>query len=104
MQNSSAYFWPYNNKRYLDLNTLKEVKTCVDSCRPPDTYYSKAYCLIEKYTNNMFNCEYNVDNAQGYNNYNNSYNCTPGYAKVYYECIDKNIVPYIFPMFIHFQI
>ena len=94
MQNSSAYFWPYNNKRYLDLNTLKEVKTCVDSCRPPDTYYSKAYCLIEKYTNNMLNCEYNVDNAQGYNNYNNSYNCTPGYAKVYYECIDKNIVKY----------
>ena len=47
MQNSSAYFWPYNNKRYLDLNTLKEVKTCVDSCRLPDIYYSKPYYLIE---------------------------------------------------------
>ena len=92
MQNSNDYFWPSSDKNYLDLNTLKMVTTCPDSCRPPDTYYNRAYCLIEKFTNNMINCEYNVNRAGGYINYNNSYNCTPGYAKVYYECIDKNIV------------
>ena len=92
MQNSTALFWPSSSNYYLDLNTLTQTTKCSDSCRPPDTYYSRAYCLIEKYTNNMLNCEYVVNKALGYTNYNNSYNCTPGYVKVYYECIDKNIV------------
>ena len=94
MQNSTEFFWPTSDNYYLDLNTLTQVKTCTDACRPPDTFYYRAYCLIEKFTNNMINCEYNVNRALGYTYYNNSYNCTPGYAKVYYECIDKNIVKY----------
>ena len=94
MQNSTDLFWPTTNSKYLNLDTLTQTTTCTDTCRPPDTYYKRSYCLIEKFTNNMLNCEYSASSSQGYTNYNNNYECKPGYVKVYYECIDENIVPY----------
>ena len=94
MQNTSALFWPRSNNRYLNLETLKEVTKCEKACRPPDTYKYKAYCLIEEFTNNMLNCEYNVGSAENYETYQSSYKCKDNYVKVYYECIDKDIVTY----------
>ena len=92
IQNVYDLFWPENNGFYLNLNTLRQTRYCTDACRPPDTYYFRAYCLIEKKTNNMLNCEYDSVNAQGYTKYEANYECSPGYVKVYYECIDENIV------------
>ena len=71
---------------------------CRDACRPPDGYYTRNYCLIEKKTNNMLNCPYEVTKASLHtynaNNYYDQYECPEEYVRVYYECIDKNIVPY----------
>ena len=94
MQNSSAFFWPKDDGKYLDLETLKNVDKCVDTCRPPDTFTYRAYCLIEKFTNNMQNCLYSVSSSINYDNYQKSYECKPNYIRVYYECIDKDIVPF----------
>ena len=95
MQNYSALFWPRTGKRFLNLETLQEVMECPDIfCRPPDTYKNKSYCLIEKFTNNMQSCERKVDISQNYDNYQLKYECKPDYVRVYYECIEKEKVPF----------
>ena len=92
LRNKTAYFWPLGTSmKLLDLNTLKQVDKCTDSCRPPDSSYKANWCLIEKFTNNMMNCAYE---KASYDTYSKSYECLNGYEKVYYECIDKNIIPY----------
>ena len=86
--NSTALFWP-QNKAYLELDTLKEVSQCDKACRPPDSYYAKNYCLIKFETNNMVTCS---DTQATALTYFDRYECKPGYVKVYYECIDQNLV------------
>ena len=94
MQDSTDFFWPNTGGKYLELETLTLTSECKDACRPPDSYNARNYCFIVKSTNNMLNCEYIVSRANGYNYYEKNYECKPGYKKVYYECIDKNIIPY----------
>ena len=95
IRNTTNLFWPRNLDRYLNLETLKEVAKCVDTCRPPDTYNRKAYCLMEKIKdNNILNCEYEVSKAKEYAKYKVAYVCPEGYTKVYYECIDNTIITY----------
>jgi len=89
LRNNTAYFWPDTSNRYLDLNTLTYSSKCVDTCRPPDSYYQRNFCLIEKYTNNMLNCAYQSPTK---GNYYDEWECNPNYVRVYYECIDENIV------------
>jgi hypothetical protein len=66
MQSSTEFFWPNSDGKYLNLETLGNVDTCDDTCRPPDTYKARAYCLIEKFTNNMVNCLYSVSSSANY--------------------------------------
>ena len=97
MRNSTAFFWPRNNLRYIQLETLSETDPdeCLPkSCRPPDSYPSKNYCYFYTNTNNMETCEFNIRNANGYTLYEDKFVCKPGYKKVYYECIDENIIPF----------
>ena len=98
MKNSTDFFWPNEDGYYIELDTLIKTKKCTDACRPPDGYYTRNYCLIEKKTNNMLNCPYEVTKASLHtynaNNYYDQYECPEEYVRVYYECIDKNIVPY----------
>ena len=92
LRNNTAYFWPYSSTyKYLDLNTLTMVDKCTDSCRPPDSYYRNNFCLIEKYTNNMMNC---AEEKAKKGDYYDKYECLTGYVRVYYECIEQDIVPF----------
>ena len=91
LRNSTAYFWPDSNNRYVELDTLTQVSKCTDACRPPDSQYLRNWCLIKKFTNNMMNCAW--DSAPR-GTYSQKYECLTGYERVYYECIDKNIIPF----------
>ena len=88
LRNSTAYFWPETNNYYLDLNTLQQKPNCDNSCRPPDSFYNKNFCLIKHQTNNILSCI----NA-GKTEYYERFECKPGYTKVYYECIDSTLIP-----------
>ena len=90
LMDATALFWPITDQRYIDLDTLTEVKTCTRTCRPPDGFYSKNYCLIEELTNNMVNCAYDYADK---NTYYEKFKCKLGYVKVYYECIEPSIIP-----------
>ena len=94
MQNSTAFFWPNKDNRFLDLNTLSLVTNCDKSCRPPDSFYRRSYCLMDKDTNNMINCPTGTILGYGNGQYYEQYECTPGYIQVYYECIEPSIVKY----------
>ena len=88
LRNSVDFFWPNKDNSYLDLNTLKLVSNCTGSCRPPDSYYKRNFCFMEYNTNNMISCQ-----NKGSDTYSENYKCKPGYTKVYYECIDSNLIP-----------
>ena len=88
LRNDTAYLWP-DRTGYLELETLTIVSKCASACRPPDSYYKRNYCLIEKFTNNMINCAYNISQTL---NYYDKYECKLGYVRVYYECIEPEVV------------
>ena len=90
LRNHTALFWPVTPKYYLDLDTLTQVKKCDKSCRPPDSYYDRNFCLIKELTNNMQNCAYEYAPPP---NYYDLYKCKPDYVRVYYECIKPEIIP-----------
>ena len=64
------------------------MSNCTGSCRPPDSYYKRNFCFMEYNTNNMISCQ-----NKGSDTYSENYKCKPGYTKVYYECIDSNLIP-----------
>ena len=88
LRNDTAYLWP-DKTGYLELETLTIVSKCASACRPPDSYYNRNYCLIEKFTNNMINCAYETSQTR---NYYDTYECKLGYVRVYYECIEPEVV------------
>ena len=91
LMNTSTYFWPTDTKLYINLDTLKQVSDCVDSCRPPDSYWAKNFCLMKKNTNKMVDCASSYNTASE-SNYYDKYTCEEGYVQVYYECIKKDNV------------
>ena len=89
LRNSTAFFWPDEDYKYIDLDTLEKISTCRSSCRPPDSYYKRNFCLLKQNTLNMFSC------ANSYaikDDYFNQYLCQEGYTKVYYECIESHLL------------
>ena len=42
----------------------------------------------------MLNCERSPSNSMNYDTYQKEYKCKPDYVRVYYECIEKDIVPF----------
>ena len=88
LRNSTALFWPDTNNNYLDLNTLTQKANCDSSCRPPDSYYLRNFCLMDYQTNNMISCS-----SKGKDIYYEDFKCKPGYTKVYYECIESSLIP-----------
>ena len=92
--NSTAYFWPEYERMYIDLNTLTQVNSCPDGCRPPDGYDKKNICLMTKAPNNKYNIENCASGPNAlYSSYESSFKCKPGFKKVYYECIDEQLIP-----------
>ena len=89
LRNSTAYFWPKEDGKYLDLNKLEEVDECDKSCRLPDGFYDRNYCIMEYSTNDMVTC-YNKPIARPF--YEQNFECKPGFVKVYYECIREDLV------------
>ena len=91
LRNSSTFFWPTSNG-YLNLDTLRQGSSCEDSCRPPDSYESKNFCLMKKKNKyNMVDCGSSISSAYESNYYDN-YKCDKGYVQVYYECIEEKKV------------
>ena len=92
--NQTAYFWPDTDWHYIELDDLSQVPYCSKGCRPPDGYDRRNYCLITKNTNNNNVQGCATGGASTYiSNYNGNFICNPGFKKVYYECIDKNLIP-----------
>ena len=64
---------------------------CGNSCRPPDGYYGRNYCLMEKNKKKMIDCASKYTSTSEDQYYDN-FKCEEGYVQVYYECIDKKLV------------
>ena len=92
LRNNSALFWPNSPNMYIDLDTLTQINNCKDikSCRLPDTWERKNYCIFKELKNNMVNCQYSNPTKPLY--YDN-FVCTEGYVRVYYECIEPEKIP-----------
>ena len=88
--NETAFFWPNSDWHYIELQTLTQVTNCVNSCRPPDGYDKRNYCLFLTNTNNnnVQKCVLGIPSSNS-----NIFECDPGYIKVYYECIKEDLIP-----------
>ena len=92
---SDEYFYPTSDDYYLDLETRNNTDDCEDSeygkCRLPDLTDKRTYCLFNTGDNNLESCESKVSDAN-FTNFDEGFICPNGFTKVYYECIDNNII------------
>ena len=86
-------FYPNKKNYYLNLDTLEQVDDCGNSCRNPDSYSTNTYCLFVPNSNNKVErCANSVNIARNYDDYIINFECKDGYSKIYYECIQNNLI------------
>lgn len=92
-QDEDEMWWCWNNT-YLDLNDM----TCKNTCpffltRMPDSTVEGSYCRWDCAANNYNSCP-STSPEIDQSNYKleTTWQCNPGYHRVYYRCLDNNYI------------
>ena len=94
-KDTSHYFYvPSGSYHLLDMNTLELTNDCNGNCRLPDVdpNTNNGYCLFKPGQNNLLSCGSTYETSKSAELYNNNFICSPGYTKVYFECIKDDII------------
>ena len=94
-KDTSHYFYvPPNTYHLLNMDTLELTNDCEGTCRLPDVDpdTNNGYCLFKPGQNNLLSCGSTYDTSKTADLYNYNFECSPGYTKVYFECIKDDLI------------
>ena len=95
-KDTSHYFYvpSGSSSHLLDMDKLELTNDCNGTCRLPDVDHAtnNGYCLLKPGQNNVLKCGSTYATSSTADLYNSNFVCSPGYTKVYFECIKDELI------------
>ena len=92
---SNEYFYPSESGKFLNLENRIMTDNCGNSnygkCRLTDLMEDRTYCLFNTNDNNLESCASSITDSK-FKYYDQNFKCPNGFTKVYYECINNDII------------